>query len=49
MGAGEGGVLWMGVRQWMSSVLGTEKETPMSWPFAVMEEKRLCRRRTLPL
>jgi len=33
MGAFDRGVLWLGVRQWMSSVLGTEKETPMSRPL----------------
>jgi len=49
MGACEGGVLWLGVHQWMSSVLGTEKDTPMSWPLASMVEKRFCRQRMLPL
>jgi len=28
----------------MSSVLGTEKDTPMSRPFAAMLEKSSCRR-----
>jgi len=45
----EGGVLWLGVHQWMSSVLGPEKDTPMSWAFAGMREKNPCRRRMLPL
>jgi len=49
MGAVEGGYLWLGVRQWTNSVLGTEKDTPMSRPFADMVEKCSCRRRTLPL
>jgi len=49
MGAADLGVLWLGVRQWMSSVLGTEKETPMSRPFAEMVENMFCRRRMLPL
>jgi len=49
IGAFEGGVLWLGVRQWMSSVFGTEKETPMSRPFVAMVEKRVCKRRMLPL
>jgi len=45
----EGGDLWLGVRQWISSVLGTEKDTPMSRPLFAMVEKSLCRRRMLPL
>jgi len=49
MGVVEGGVLWLGVRQWISSVLGTEKDTSMSRPFAAMVEKSPCRRRMLPL
>jgi len=49
IGACKGGVLWLGVRQWMSSVLGTEEDTPMSRPFAAMVEKRLCKRDMLPV
>jgi len=48
MGAIEGGVLWLGVRQWISSVLGTEKETPMSRPLVVMVEKSPWSRRIFP-
>ena len=48
-GGCSGGVLWLGVRQWMSSVLGTEKDTPMSRPLAAMVVKSLCRLRMLPL
>jgi len=33
----------------MSSVLGTEKDTPMSRPFVAIEEESLCRRRTFLL
>jgi len=46
---GARGVLWLGVRQWMSSVLGTENDTPMSWPLAAMVVKSLCRLCKLPL
>jgi len=42
MEAIEGGDLWLGVHQWMSSVFGTEKETPMSPPFAPTVLKTLC-------
>ena len=49
MGAVEGGVLRLGVRQWMSSVLGTEKDLPMSRPFAAMVEKSFCKWRMFPL
>ena len=49
MEAVEGGVLWLGVRQWMSSVFGTEKDTPMFWPFVDMVWKSSCRRRMLLL
>jgi len=49
IGACEGGELWLGVRQWMISLLGTEKDTPMSGPFAAMVEDRFYRRRILPL
>jgi len=49
IGAVEGGVLWPGVRQWISSVLGTEKDTPMSRPLTAMVAKSLWRLRMLPL
>jgi len=49
IGAVEGGVLWLGVRQWMSSVFGTEKDTPMFGPLVAMVEKCLCKRRMFPL
>ena len=49
IGVVEGGVLWLGVRQWISSVLGTEKDTPRSRPLAAIVEYSLCRRRTLLL
>jgi len=49
MGAVEGGVLCLGVRQWISSVLRTEKDTPMSRPLADRVEKSYCRRRMLSL
>jgi len=49
IGAVEGGVLWLRVRQWMSSVLGTEKETPMSRPLEAMVEKGPWSRRMFPL
>jgi len=49
MGAVEGGDLWLGVRQWISSVLGTEKDTPRCQPFLGIEENRLCRLCMLPL
>jgi len=45
----EGVVLRLGVRQWATSVLGTEKATPMSRPLAAMMEKSLGRRGMLPL
>jgi len=45
----EGGVLWLGVRQRMSLVLGTEKDTSMSQPLVAMVEKRLWSWRMLPL
>jgi len=44
MGAVEGGDLWLGVRQWTSSVLGTEKDTPMSQPLVAMVEENPCNR-----
>jgi len=49
MGAIEGGDLRLGVRQWMSSVFGTEKDTPMSRPLAATVLKILCSLRMLPL
>jgi len=49
MGAIEGGDLWLGVRQWMSSVFGIAKDTPTSWPLAATVLKRLCSLRMLPL
>jgi len=49
IGAVEGGALSLGVRQWRSSVLGTEMDTAMSRPFAAMVEKGPCRRRMLSL
>jgi len=42
MGAVEGGDLWLVVRQWRSSVFGTEKDTPMSRPLAATVVKSLC-------
>ena len=44
IGAVEGGDLWLRVRQWMSSVLGTQKDRPMSRPLAVMVEENPCNR-----
>jgi len=49
MGAVEQGVLWLGVSQWISSVLGTEKDMPMSRPLFTMVENSSCRLRMLPL
>jgi len=49
MGDVEGGVLWLGVRQWSSSFLGTKKDTPMSRPLVDMVDKTSCRWRTLHL
>jgi len=49
IGAVDGGVLWLGVRQWISSLLGTEKETPISRPFVDMMEKSPCRWRMFSL
>jgi len=49
IGAIPGGDLWLGVRQWRSSVFGTEKDTPMSRPLAATVLKSLCSLRTLPL
>ena len=49
MGAIEWGVLWHEVRQWMSSVLGMEKDTRMSRPLVEMVEKSLYSWRMLPL
>ena len=49
IGAVECGVLWLGVRQWITSVLGTEKDTPMSRPLAAMVKKSTYRWRMLSL
>ena len=49
MGEREGGDLSLWVRQWMSSVFGTEKETSSSAAFREMFRKRPCRRRMLHL
>ena len=49
MGAIEGGDLWLGVRQWMSTVFGTEQDTPMSRPLAATVLKSLSSLRMLPL
>jgi len=49
MGAMVGGDLWVGVRQWMSSVFGTKKDTHMSRPLAAIVLKMLCSLRMLPL
>ena len=49
MGAIVGGDLWLGVRKWMSSVFGTEKDTPMTRPLAATVLKSLCNLRMLPL
>ena len=48
-GVGEGGDLSEWVRQWMSSVFGTEKETSSSAARWDMFRKRSCRRRMLDL
>jgi len=48
MGANEGGDLWLGVRLWMSSLFGTEKDTPMSPPLAATVLKSLYSLRMLP-
>jgi len=45
----QGGDIWLGVRQWLSSVFGTEKDTPMSRPLAATVSKSLCSLRMLPL
>ena len=49
MGAIEGGDLWLGVHQWMSSVFGTEKDTPMTRPLAATVLNSLFSLRMLPL
>jgi len=43
MGADAWGVLWLGVRQCMSSVLETENETPKPLPLWAISIKMLCR------
>ena len=49
MGANDGGDLWLRVRQSMSSVFGTEKDTPRSGRFAATVSKSLCSLQMLPL
>ena len=49
MGEEEGGDLSLWVRQWMSSVFGTEKETSSSAARWDMFRKRSCRRRMFDL
>ena len=49
IGEGEGGDLSLWVRQWMSSVFGTEKQTPSSTARQDMFRKRFCRRHKLDL
>ena len=49
IGARAGGDLSHGVRQWMSSVFGTEKETSSSEAFWESLSKRRCSRRMLDL
>jgi len=41
--------LWLGVRQWMRSLFGTEKDMPMSRPLAATLLKSLWSLRMLPL
>ena len=48
IGAVEGWVLWLGVRQSSSSVLETEKDPPISRPIADMVGNGRCRRCMLP-
>ena len=42
-----GGSLWTGVRQWISSVLGTEKSIFLAWAIARMVPKAAWRKREL--
>ena len=42
-----GGSLWTGVRQWISSVLGTEKSIFLAWAIARMVPKAAWRERAL--
>ena len=42
-----GGSLWMGVCQWISSVLGTEKSILLAWAIARMVPKAAWRDREL--
>ena len=44
MGAREGGALSLWVRQWMSSVFGTEKETSSSLALRARFRNKCCRR-----
>ena len=41
-------VLWYGVHQCMSSVLGMEKETPRSLPLPAICVNVFCKRQMLP-
>jgi len=49
MGAVEREVIWLGVCQWMSSVFGTEKNTPMLRPPVSNVEKGFCNWCMFPL
>jgi len=49
IGAAEWADRWLGVHQWISSVLGTEKETPRFLPLSAMVVKSPWRQRMLPL
>ena len=42
-----GGSLWTGVRQWISSVLGTEKSIFLAWAIARMVPNAAWRKREL--
>ena len=42
-----GGSLWTGVRQWISSVLGTEKSIFLAWAIARIVPKAAWRKRKL--
>ena len=48
-GGERGGDLSLWVRQWMSSVFGTEKETSSAEALREISRKRPCRRRMLDL
>ena len=49
MGESAGGDLSLWVRQWMSSVFGTEKETSSAKALREISRKRPCRHRMLDL